>query len=305
MIIEKFKNIKKILDNSSFFYKKNNIYIDKRTKDYAKNFGLQWNKFTLTQYDSFTGYPLTRNRLLESSEWNINEIKDKLIIELGSGAGRFTEIFLSANSYIVSVEMSDAIYANNKHNNSDKIIFIKSSLLDLEILNNLFDYVFCYGVAQHTPNILKTYDCCYKFGKKGSKISIDHYAKLFYPTAKSIWRPLTKRLKPSILFKIVKFYIPYYFPIDTFIRIKLPKILRIFIRIFLPIPCFNYIGIKNITQKKKTLIEWAIMDTFDALGAKYDFSINSNQLDKMSKTVGLENYKIKKKGSILILNGIK
>ena len=121
MIIEKFNNIKKILDNSSYFYKKDNIYIDKRTNDYAENFGLQWNKFTLTQYDSFTGLPLTKERLLENSEWDINEIKDKLIIEVGSGAGRFTEIFLSANSYIVSVEMSDAIYANSKHNNSEKI----------------------------------------------------------------------------------------------------------------------------------------------------------------------------------------
>ena len=87
MIIEKFKNIKKILDNSSFFYKKNNIYIDKRTQDYAKNFGLQWNKFTLTQYVHSLVIHLENHRLLEFSEWNINEIKDKLIIELGSGAG--------------------------------------------------------------------------------------------------------------------------------------------------------------------------------------------------------------------------
>ena len=305
MIIEKFNNIKKILDNSSYFYKKDNIYIDKRTNDYAENFGLQWNKFTLTQYDSFTGLPLTKERLLENSEWDINEIKDKLIIEVGSGAGRFTEIFLSANSYIVSVEMSDAIYANSKHNNSEKIIFIKSSLTDLEILNNLFDYVFCYGVAQHTPSILKTYSSCYQFGKKESKISIDHYAKVFYPTAKSIWRPLTKRIKPSILFKIVNFYIPYYFPLDTFVRIKLPKILRIFIRIFLPIPCFNYVKMKNVPKEKKTLIKWAIMDTFDALGAKYDTPLNPTQLEKIAKNIGLINFKIKKKGSILILNGTK
>ena len=47
------------------------------------------------------------------------------------------------------------------------------------------------------------------------------------------------------------------------------------------------------------------MDTFDALGAKYDFPINSNQLDKIAKTVGLKNFKIKKKRLILILNGIK
>ena len=113
---------------------------------------------------------------------------------------------------------------------------------NLDILNGLFDYIFCYGVAQHTPNILSTYNACYKFGKKGSKVSIDHYVKLSHPTTKSIWRPLTKRIKPSLLLKILKFYIPYYFPLDTYIRTKLPKILRLFARIFLPIPCFNYIN---------------------------------------------------------------
>lgn len=305
MIVKEFQNIKRILDNSIYFYKKDNVYIDKRTEDYATNFGLQWNKFTLTQYDSFTGLPLTKNRLLSSSEWKKYEIQNKLIVELGSGAGRFTEILLTEKSYVVSVEMSDAIYANSKNNRSEKIIFIKSSLTNLDILNNLFDYVLCYGVAQHTPNLLKTYSACFKFGKKGSKISIDHYSKFSLPTAKSIWRPLTKKIKPATLFKIIKFYIPYYFPFDTFIRTKLSKTLRLLVRMILPIPCFNYINEKNVPQKKNILIEWAIMDTFDALGAKYDNPLNYDELYIIAKKIGFNYFKIKKNPSILILNGIK
>ena len=122
----------------------------------------------------------------------------------------------------------------------------------------------------------------YKFGKKGSKISIDHYARLSYPTTKSIWRPITKRIKPSILLKIIKFYIPYYFPFDSFLRTKLPKILRLLIRLIFPIPCFNYINEKNIPQDKRVLIEWAIMDTFDALGAKYDKPLSEKELQKIA-----------------------
>ena len=164
-----FLNIKSILDNNDFFIKKENIYIDKRLEDYSPNFGLQWNKFPITQFDSHTGFPLTKNRLLSSSEWNLNEIKDKLIIELGSGAGRFTEILISAGSYVVSVEMSEAINVNSLNNNSENIIFIKSSINNLEFLNDLFDYVLCYGVAQHTPDIMETYKSCHGFGKKMEK----------------------------------------------------------------------------------------------------------------------------------------
>jgi len=203
--------IQKILDSNEFFIKEKNIYVDKRNRDYSSNFGLQWNKFPLTQLDSYTGFPLTKNRLFDSSEWNVKDLKNKIVIELGSGAGRFTEILLEAGCYIISVEMSDAIYVNSMNNKSNNIIFIKSSLNNLDFLSHLFDYVLCYGVAQHTPNLLDTYKACLAFGKKGGKISIDHYAKTYFPTTKSIWRPITKRLDPKILFKIVRFYIPYYF----------------------------------------------------------------------------------------------
>ena len=300
-----FLNIKSILDSNEFFIKKENIYIDKRLDDYSSNFGLQWNKFPTTQFDSHTGYPLTRNRLLNSSEWKLNEIKDKLIIELGSGAGRFTEILLSAGSYVVSVEMSEAVNVNSLNNNSENIIFIKSSINNLKFLNELFDYVLCYGVAQHTPNIMETYKSCYGFGKKGGKISIDHYVKTNFPTTKSIWRPLTKRIKPSLLLKIIKFYIPYYFPIDTFIKKKLPKFLSKILKILLPIPCVNYTDAKNIPQEKSKLIEWAIMDTFDALGAKYDFPLNIQELNDIAKNIGFINFKIKERGHVIVLNAVK
>ena len=302
---DNFFNIKKILDNNEFFVKEKNVYVDNRTKDYSGNFGLQWNKFPLTQFDSHTGLPLTKNRLFDSSKWNVNDMKNKVVIELGSGAGRFTEILLAAGCYVFSVEMSNAIYVNAINNKSDNIIFIKSSLNNLEFLNNLFDYVLCYGVAQHTPNLLDTYKSCFELGKKGGKISIDHYAKTYHPTSKSIWRPITKRLDPKTLFKIVNFYIPYYFNIDTFIKIKLPSIISKFVRFSIPIPCVNYTNTKNVPQDKKKLIEWAIMDTYDALGAKYDNPLSLDELKKIVKKVGLNSFEVKKNGPILILNGMK
>ena len=111
---DEFEYIKNLLDKTDFIKQEKGVYVDTKMQDYSSSFGLQWNEFPLTQYDSETGFPLTKNRLVESSEWSLNEIKNKLIIELGSGAGRFTEILLSAGSYVVSVDMSDAIFTNSK-----------------------------------------------------------------------------------------------------------------------------------------------------------------------------------------------
>ena len=299
---EKFQQIKEILANKKFLLKKKNIFIDDRTKDYSSNFGIQWNKFPLTQFDSYTGYPLTKNRLFNNSGWDFKELKNKLVIELGSGAGRFTEVLSSTGCFLVSVEMSDAINVNANNNKSENIIYLKSSLNNLDFLNNLFDFVLCYGVAQHTPNLINTYKSCYAFGKDGGKISIDHYIKSVYPTTKSIWRPLTKRINPKILFKIIKFYIPYYFPIDTFIKIKLPTFISKLVRCVLPIPCSNYTNVKDTPQEKKKLVEWAIMDTFDALGAKYDKPLTFDQLRNIANKIEISNYQITKKGPVLVLN---
>ena len=302
---DEFLNIKNILDNNDFLIKKNNVYIDKRLEDYSLNFGIQWSEFPVTQFDSHTGLSLSKKRLINSSKWKLDELKNKLIIELGSGAGRFTEILNSTGGYIISVEMSDAIFVNSLNNKSENTIFIKSSINNLNFLNNLFDYVICYGVAQHTPDLFNTYKSCYCFGKKGSKISIDHYKKYSYPNTKSLWRPLTKRINPRILLKIIKFYIPYYFQIDTIIKKKFPYFLSKIINIILPIPCVNYTGVKDIPQKKKILIEWAIMDTFDALGAKYDFPLSKKEMNDIAKNIGLINFNIQEQDPILILNAVK
>ena len=72
------------------------------------------------------------------------------------------------------------------------------------------------------------------------------------------------------MLRIIKFYIPFYFPIDTFIKTKMPFLIGKLLRCLLPIPCVNYSNEKDIPQEREKLIEWAIMDTFDALGAKYE-----------------------------------
>tara|TARA_X000000950_G_scaffold14709_2_gene15914 strand:+ start:163 stop:768 length:606 start_codon:yes stop_codon:yes gene_type:complete len=201
--------------------------------------------------------------------------------------------------------MSNAVFVNSYNNTSENVIFIKSSLNNLDFLNELFDYVFCYGVAQHTPNVLETYKSLYGLGKKNSKISVDHYLKFSYPTTKSIWRPLTKKIEPRILLKILETYIPFYFPIDTFIKTKLPSVISKLLRIMFPIPCVNYTGVKDIPQSKNKLIEWAVMDTLDALGAKYDEPLSKSELENIAKNIGLIDFVVKERGPVIVLNGVK
>ena len=65
-------------------------------EDEADTFGLQWHSFRTTQLDSHTGTTLTRDRFWSGTQWNRLEMEGQRILEAGCGAGRFTEIMLSA-----------------------------------------------------------------------------------------------------------------------------------------------------------------------------------------------------------------
>jgi SAM-dependent methyltransferase len=276
---------------------------DAKGSGYAENFGVQWNQFQLTQFDSHTQSTMTRDRLFGCSKWQAGELAGKLVLEIGSGAGRFTEVLLDAGAHVVSVDMSTAVYANHAQNKSDRLLLIKESLYDLPLRPDSFDFVLCYGVAQHTPKPELTYQTAASFAKKSSgRVSIDHYLwrtlpnSFFHP--KYFWRPLTARLPAGVLLAIVRSYIPIWFPIDTAIKSTRPGRL---LSGLLPVPCWNYTGVDSIPEKD--LVEWAVMDTYDALGAKYDKPWTLRRQRRVASTVGFSNVECHIGGNGLVMNG--
>ena len=316
------EEIKEHIINCGYKYEYNNVFHkNKQTKlsNYADNFGIQWNIFQKTQFDSFTGLDQTEERLKKCSNWDFDNLKEKLILELGSGAGRFTEIFVKYGAIIISVELSSAAYANAKNNQCDSLFIIRESLLELNLGTLKFDYVFSYGVAQHVPDALKVYETATHFLKKEKGLlSIDHYLKrlpryipCFLYNSKYLWRPITKNIPPKTLYKILKIFVSIYLPFDIFIKKIFPyKIYRL-IRLIIPIPIFNYYkssaqGYK-VKQDYESLYEWSLMDTFDALSAKYDEPWTLHTMQKVAKHLRLSKYSIKivrKNGNGLVLNGI-
>ena len=184
--------------------------------NYAGNWGYQWNKFRLTELDSKTGLNLSRERIERCLNYDLKKLKNKLVLELGCGAGRFTEILLEAGAKVVSVDISNAVDANAENFPvSDTHQIVQADINNLPFYPEQFDFVICLGVVQHTPNPEETIKNCIKACKKGGKIAFDQYVNSLYRRFNigKLLRIFIKRIPSNgkrfdLIRKIVNFYYP-------------------------------------------------------------------------------------------------
>lgn len=253
--------------------------------EYCENFGIQWNNFQTTQFDSASGFHFTANRFWKHTKWLPEELSGKTILEAGSGAGRFTEILLQASARVVSFDYSYAVDANFDNNSHKGDLFVfQGDIYDIPFPDDFFDYVFCYGVLQHTPEPTEAYHSIFSKLRSGGKISIDFYRKRSFwefpnfTSSKYLWRPITSKMDPQRLLKIVQWYIPLYLPVNEFIW-NIPKI-GSYIVALIPIPC-GYKPRYSFGDNKKLRLESAILNTFDMLGATHDLPKTLEEVKEM------------------------
>ena len=85
--------------------------------NYAASFGLEWNIHARTQYDKTSGTAASETRFFEETDWS-RTLEGQILIEAGSGAGRFTEHALGTGATVLSLDYSEAVdanYASNGH----------------------------------------------------------------------------------------------------------------------------------------------------------------------------------------------
>jgi SAM-dependent methyltransferase len=264
--------------------------------NYADNFGLQWNRFRKTQLDSHSGLPISKQRLLASTAWDWNAMAGKRILDIGCGAGRFSEVALEFAASVVGVDYSDAVdaaYANLSHYEGFEAI--QASVYELPFRPESFDYVYCLGVLQHTPDPAKAFSTLVGLVKPGGRIAIDVYPLVWRNLLWSkYWlRPLTKRLPGPLLMRMVEGAVPTLLFLSRAIS-TIPLIGR---KLSFLLPVANYERVYPLSETQ--LREWAILDTFDMLSPKHDHPKSAKQLARWFQNANLTDVEIFKKGHLI------
>jgi SAM-dependent methyltransferase len=241
----------------------NNIPRFVPAEDYAGSFGMQWKTHRKTQLDSYTGLPLSRNRLYQATGWG-TDLAGQTVLEVGSGAGRFTEVLVTTGAKILSFDLSaavDANYANNgRHGN---LSIFQADIRNIPVAEESMDKVLCLGVIQHTPDPEATFCELSKYVRPGGQLVIDVYpARLRSLISwKYLLRPITKRMDREQLYSLVSQSTPKLIPLSAVLYRFLGKIGPR----MLPILQYNHFGLSPELNR-----EWAILDTFDMYSPTYD-----------------------------------
>lgn len=237
--------------------------------NYANNFGLEWNKHSLTQYDDFSGFKISKVRFFNETKWGKN-LKGEVILEAGSGSGRFTKHAIETGAMIVSFDFSSSVEANFKSNgHNENLLIVQASIFEMPFLKNYFDRIFCFGVLQHTPDPRKAFHCLVNALKEDGYLCTDIYLKSIskvYLTPKYLLRKVTKKMDPEKLYESVKSYINFVWPLARIIR-KIPRLGK---QINWRLMVADYSELLPDADEK-TLKDWAILDSFDMLSPAFDF----------------------------------
>ena len=239
-------------------------FIDK--ENYSNNFGWQWNKWASGQFEHsninkpMEGY--TSKMFNQITEWDKENLSEKIVLDMGCGSGRFTDVVLSNGGYVIAVDNSSAIDAakDNLKENLDKALFVQADVLNLPIKDNVVDLSFSIGVLHHTPDPLKGINESYRTLKENGEFALSVYSKntnydltmvrLWRKVFRSTW-PIFRQYPPliySYLFGGVNHYLA-----------KLNRFLTYPIKILFPT-----ISLPDI--------RWSILDTFDSITTSYQSS---------------------------------
>ena len=247
--------------------------------NYAQSFGFQWNAHEKTQLDSYTGRPISERRLFDVTGWP-TDLSGQVVLEAGSGAGRFTECLLKTGATVFSFDYSSAVEANARNNGSSERLFLfQADMRNIPLQRAAFDKVMCLGVLQHTPAPRECFRCLAEMVRPGGELVVDVYGKSAVALLqwKYLLRPITTRMDQLKLHEIVSSVVPLLLPAAKNMR-------RVAGRAgarLMPIVEYSHLGLPREVNE-----QWAILDTFDMYAPAHDHPQTQRTLKQWFKEAG-------------------
>jgi len=250
---------------------------------YACSFGDEWNLFSKTQLDSYTGTTISQERFKEVAQIEPKDLRNKQVLECGCGMGRFLEVLAQAGANVIGIDYSSAVDAaiSNLHAYPN-VTIIQANLFNLPFQPSSFDFVYSIGVLHHTPSTRQALHAIAPYVKPAGTLAVWVYRRyrLFRPY--QLYRYLFRHMSPETVLKIIKLY----HPIPWFLR-RIPLIGKP-LSVILPVADYR----DTLPLKSEHQLEWSYLDTVDALTPWYEWRHTPDEVRSWFEELGFEQIEV-------------
>jgi 2-polyprenyl-3-methyl-5-hydroxy-6-metoxy-1,4-benzoquinol methylase len=256
--------------------------------NYTGAFGLQWNVYRRTQLDSYTGTSLSLDRArrcIGEPCWSslLDGNPPAEILEVGCGAGRFTEVLLAAGASVTSVDMSSAVEANQQNFPQDeRHRVLRADVIHLPFAPAQYDLVFCLGVIQHTPSPERTIEKLYEQVRPGGWLVIDHYTYNLSVLTKTapLFRMVLCRMRPENGLKWTERLVRTLLPLHKAVH-KSRVAQALLSRVSPVLSYYHALPLPDDLQR-----QWSLLDTHDSLTDWYKHFRTKGQIRSALEALG-------------------
>jgi SAM-dependent methyltransferase len=261
-------------------------------EEYVESFGFEWTVHRRTQYDRDSGIRMSETRFFDETGWP-RRLDGQVLIEAGSGSGRFTEHALATGALVLSFDHSQSVDANYASNGChDNLLLVQADLFRMPFPSDLADRLFCFGVLQHTPDPRLALGALAQHVRPGGELVADIYVKSLarYVLATKYWvRPITRRVPHDRLYRITSRYVDFMWPVARRIR-RVPRLGKA-INWRLLIGDYG-----DVLTNDGVAREWARLDTFDMLAPRYDNPARAKTVRRWCAELGLQSVAVARIG---------
>jgi len=268
---------------------------------YRDTWGWLWKRFHHVRQTQ-DGTDWIRDAVLGRPRWTPQFLRDKSLVEFGAGSGNDTEVLAQVVRTLISIELSDAVDVIADHVLArDNVLILQANILHVPLKPNLVDLGFCHRVIMHTPDPAAAFRSMAPHVKPGGEFFLHSYDthRRSMMQSKYLYRPITKRLSPGTVYRILRVIGPILYPLIGVLRRV--GLFRKPLKLLIPFCNYSRDLVRDGTKlNARERYEWNMLLTLDALTPMHDNPNSPQTMQSWFEAAGYDHIQVLGRNPVLM-----
>jgi SAM-dependent methyltransferase len=262
------------------------------SEHYAGNFGFEWRRHRKLQIDSARQAESERT-FAEKTGLTPADVKGRLVLDVGVGTGRFSDVVARWGGIPVGVDLSLAVESARRNlAHHPRSLVVQGDVFALPFREESFDHVFSIGVLHHTRSTREAFRKIAPLVKPGGLVAAAVYEESPAWDYSDRYRRWTTRMSYPFLHFLSHVGVSHYHLLELARALPHGEFLR-----------------GNLYRALPTRIHrdpsWRILDTFDWFSPHYQWKHDEVEVKRWFSELGFESVERMPERSMVSVRGIR